>query len=466
MRSALIKIALFALFLAAPVAVLLLFGPADSYGRPQTRFPSVVKVLLGKQGRFDQFGDAVLERSDVRRLAIQLRNWTSYRIVGFVDTEHVVSGNHGWLFYRGDFAGGRCLDKEKTAEALRGLAVLVDLAQAAGIDMIVSLSPDKSTIYPEALNPIIRGYWKCRIENIAALRHIIGREVPIIIDHAAPLLAEKARNPDEPLYFATDTHWTPFGSALALRQLLAAAYPDAQMPPPRPTGSRPAHSTDLSRLLLLPTTEEAVTVEPLGPDDLGSAVGGRQTLIVHDSFYGSLRPQLQSLFSPAVLHNFNDKDDVGADAMAAERIIVNAVERTLLMRLKRNLSGEAALPRAIVARNQRRAEGCVSFSAGAIGEAAMAAEMGQLIAVRALPSGRLPCIRLSLSGDDPATLHLALPRPDDGTFEPGRAVTYTLAPGARTVALVLPAYTAGSSVQVSLEGAALSTVEIGEVADQ
>jgi len=464
-RIARIKIGLFALFLAAPVVVLLIFGPTDSYGRPQTRFPAVGKVLLGKKGRFDQFGDAVLERSAVRRLAIQLRNWTSYRIVGFVENDHVVSGNGSWLFYRAEFAGGRCLDEGEVGKALRSLAVLVDIAQAAGIDMIVSISPDKSTIYPDALSPTIRGYWKCRIENIAALRRIIRREIPLVIDHADPLLAEKARNPDIPLYYATDTHWTPYGSATALRQLLASVYPNAEIPPVHLSGSVQVKSTDLSRLLLLPMKEEAVAVKPLRAEDLGSAIRDPRalhTLIVHDSFYGSLEQQLRDLFSPSVvMRHIGEEDDLGADTMAADRIIVNVVERTLLMRLARNLSWGDVLPSAIVQRNMRRAEGCGSFGA------TQTDGTGQFgwtdVAVRAAPAGRLPCIRLSLSVMKPTNLHLALPGRDGGTFESGHAMALALEPGERTIAFVLPAYTAGGIIQVAVDDAAVSAIEVGEI---
>jgi hypothetical protein len=100
MRMAHLKIALFILFLLAPVATLLSFGVVEGYGRVQTAFPPLGKTLLGKKGRFDQFGNAVLERSIVQRLAVQLRNWVSYRLVGFVDNERLVSGNDGWRFYR------------------------------------------------------------------------------------------------------------------------------------------------------------------------------------------------------------------------------------------------------------------------------------------------------------------------------------------------------------------------------
>src|SRR5688572_16774946 len=233
MRMAHLKIALFILFLLAPVASLLPFGAVEGYGRALAEFPPLGKVLLGKKSRFDQFGNAVLQRSIVQRLAVQLRNGVSYRLVGFVDNERLVSGNDGWLFYRPEFTDGRCLDEAQTAARLRAFAVLMDVGRAAGIDMVMTMSPDKSTIYPEALNSTFRGYWRCRVENSATLRRLIKQELPDLIDHAEPVLAEKARQPDIQLYYVTDTHWTQYGGAIALRQLLAALYPDAHIPAPR-----------------------------------------------------------------------------------------------------------------------------------------------------------------------------------------------------------------------------------------
>ena len=116
--------------------------------------------------------------------------------------------------------------------------------------MVLSMSPDKSTIYPEALNATVRGYWRCRVENSAALRRLIKRELPDLIDHAEPILAEKARHPDIPLYYATDTHWTPYGGAIAVRQLLAALYPDARIPAQRLSSATAIRKTDLARMLL------------------------------------------------------------------------------------------------------------------------------------------------------------------------------------------------------------------------
>lgn len=465
MRTAHLKIALFILFLLAPVATLLAFGAVDDYGRAQTRFPPLGKVLLGKKDRLDQFGNAVLERSIMQRLAVQVRSWASYRIVGFVDNGHLVSGNDGWLFHGREFNGGRCIDEQSIARRLRVVAAVIDIGRAAGIDMVFSMSPDKSTIYPEALNAVARGYWKCRAENVAALRRLIARELPDLIDHTEPLRAEKARHPDIPLYFRTDTHWTRYGGAVALRQLLAALYPDAQIPPARWSGATAGRRTDLAKMLLLPIEEQGPVAEPLLARDL-ALPGDRaaiETLIIHDSFYRMIRPEIRDAFpDPVTTLDFNQSGGVRANGLSADRLIINTVERRFL--LDRDLmTWDEDIPIAIMQRNMRRAQDCGAFDR--VGAAASGEQPAtRKVAVRSVAAGQLPCLRLTVTATEEATLVIALPDPGTGMFAPGRTVEPSLGPGTRTIALVLPGYTAGSRINISSNGAAITAIEVGEIA--
>jgi hypothetical protein len=464
MRTAHLKIALFTLILLAPVATLLSFGVVEGYGRVQTEFPPLGKVLLGKKGRFDQFGDAVLERSVVQRLAVQLRNWVGYRLVGFVDNERLVSGNDGWLFYRPEFTDGRCLDESGTAARLRAFAVVMDVGRAAGIDMVMTMSPDKSTIYPEMLNSMVRGYWKCRIENSATLRRLIRQELPDLVDHAEPLLAEKARHPDTPLYYATDTHWTPYGGAIALRQLLAAVYPEARIPALRLSSATTMQKTELARMLLLSIEERGPKAEPLLVEDIELAAGDRpsvQTLIVHDSFYVRIRPQIRDAFpGPMTMLSFNEGGRLLADGLSADRLIINAVERKFVTLEGDVLAWNSDISVAIVNRNIQRAQDCGAFDSA---DAAMRGDETTDVAIRAVASGHLPCLRISVAVEKQATLEIALPDPKTGAYEPGRTLEYRIAPGSRTIAFVLPAYAAGSTIGVSFEDAAISAIDVGEM---
>lgn len=467
MRVAHLKILLFVLFLLAPVAALLIFGVVDDYGRAQTKFPPLGKVLLGKKGRFDQFGDAVLERSAAQRTAIWLRNWTGYRLVGFVDNETLISGNDGWLFYRREFNGGRCIDEQDTARRLRVVAAVLDVGRAAGVDMVFSMSPDKSTIYADALSSTVRGYWKCRAESSAALRRLIAQELPDLIDHTGPLRAERARHPDIPLYYVTDTHWTPYGGEVALRQLLAALYPDAHIPPVRWSGATAGKKTDLARLLLLQVEEQAPVAEPLLARDLAlprdrAAI---KTLIVHDSFYLRIRPEILDAFpDPLTMLIFDQSARLRDERLSADRLIINVVERKFL--LDRDLmTWDEDVPIAIMKRNMERAQACGAFDTAAVPAGEMSAP--RAIAIRPVASGHLPCLRLSVTAKTQATVVIALPDPETGAFEPGRTLEHTVMPSTRTIAFVLPGYAAGPGVRISVvsadKAAAISEVAVGDV---
>lgn len=467
-----LKIALFVAFLLAPVVALLSLGAVERYGRAQTEFPPVGQVLLGKKGRFEQFGDAVLERSIVRRAAIQMQSLVSYRLVGFVDNERLVSGNGDWLFYRPEFNNGACLDEEQAATRLRTLAAVLDVGRAAGIDMVMSMSPDKSTIYPEELSATMRGYWKCRIENGKTLRRLIKRELPELIDHAEALFAEKERHPDIPLYFVTDTHWTPYGGAIALQQLLAAIHPDARIPAARLSTASMTTRTDLARMLLLSIEEHGPRAEPLLARDIALAVGDRpavKTLIIHDSFYAQIRREILDAFpEKTTMLVFESGDRLLTEGLSAGRLIINAIERRFVTVGGDLLGWKEDIPIAILNRNMQRAQDCRAFDA-AVSPGAGVAPILRDVAVRTLAPGHLPCLRLSVTARKRAMLEVALPNPATGAFESGRALKYRVEPGTRTVVFVLPGYTAGSGIQVSFDRAdritAISSIEVGELLD-
>jgi SGNH hydrolase-like domain, acetyltransferase AlgX len=467
MRPAHIKVGLFALFLAAPIGALLLLGSVGDYGGPSPKFPPLDETLRGKKHRMDQAAEALLHRSTVTKLAVELRNWISYRLVGFADTALVVSGEGDWLFYRPEFQDGRCLERETMAASFRQLAVLIDIGRASGIDLFVSLSPDKSAIYPEMLRTSVRGYWKCRIESIAAQRSLIKEEAPALIDHAEALLAEKRLHPDRQLYFATDTHWTPYGGAIALRQLLGVIYPGAQMPAPHPSGTTTLDPTNLSRMLLVPVREEADDIVPLAAADWGphGDPDSLRTVIVHDSFYAHIAVQLAGVFPNAVDATFDGSTGAGVDA---DRLIINTLESALPRRTREGpLAWDARLPAAIVQRNLKRAQECTSFAE--VGRAG-AIELGNgdsgVVPIQAIEGDRLPCLRLSIAAKHAAVIEVALPDATTGAFETGRSFKYRVEPGNRTIAFVLPIYVAGSAVRLqATEGnVEISAIETGDIA--
>jgi hypothetical protein len=468
------RIAAFAVFLAFPLASLPLLSALPPYGRPFTAFPTLASVVNSPTGRA-QLSDALFDRSAVRREAIAAKNAAFYYGLGYIDTPDVVSGRGEWLFYKQQFWGGRCLPAAYFRQRLAFADTLQDVAAAAGLRLVLSVSPDKATIYPEELRGVARAYWSCKAENAAAWRGIARQTAPRLVDHAEPILAAKRRTPAEPLYFFSDTHWTPFAAALARRQLAAALTGEsaAALPPPRLTTARLNRRTDLGTMLLLGETESVPAVDPAIEAEVaaltaGSGPAAGATTVLHDSFYQIYRRDFQALLPAArFVHVDDDPAHYRAAIGGSQTVIVNSVERSLFDRLDGVLSWQGAVGEAILARAEERAAGCEDYAPASLlapapapapaeppGAWAMTGDARWVtVSLPAAGAGSLPCLGVAADPRQPAVIELYLPARNgpagEAAFEPGRSIQILVAPGARQIHLVLPAQVAGRDIRVA-----------------
>jgi hypothetical protein len=359
--ASVLKIAAFVAVIVAPLIALAVNGAIAPYGqKPFAEFPTLVAVTDGEKGSLDKFGEALLDRSPVTEAAIRLKNFAAYYGANFIDTKAIIFGRGGWLFFKEEFV---CVDREKLSAALNHIDEMIDTAKAAGIELIVAISPDKASIYPEKLHPLAKPYWACKLENNRLWRTLLAQH-PRIIDHAIPILAEKQRDPQAKLYFLKDTHWTPFGSVWALRQLIGAAgrYDYSKLPPPVRAGVI-ARPTDMgSAMMLLPGMEDFDKIDSSIENQLSVLAGvpQRRTVILHDSFYNVIMEWLPINFPGAAIFALEvDIAKYPAALISADRIIVNSVERAFLGRTDDgSLSWTSPLGLAILARakdKERRA---------------------------------------------------------------------------------------------------------------
>ena len=473
-----VRIFAFAVFIAAPVVVLLGWGAAQPYGAPFTPFPRLSEVLQPEPEGRAAVGRAVLDRSPVRRVAIAARSQLLYDGLGYAETETVLPGADGWLFYKPEFWGGRCYDESFFAPHLAFAGALTDVAEAAGIRLVLSVSPDKSTIYPEKLLPRTEAVWGCKPESSQAWRRVANLEAPRIVDHAPSLLAAKSADPGLLLYYPTDTHWTPYGAAIARRQLVAAlsGRPEATLPPP--TFRDAAFSrrrTDLLSLMLGIEREIAVP-EPDAASEAQLASITRQidlgsVVVVHDSFFDVVLRRYRELFPEATFVLIGQ--EIGSAIETADTLIFNSVERIFFDKL-----GSALLPgsgpgtallawngeigAAVLKRNQLAAQRCrfpnaehspVRLANLAPNEATWVATGPDPQLVTSVPtvaSGAAPCLLVSIETSSPDTLEIFLPRRSASgpTFVAGRSIRIPLPPGEHVVRLALPSYLVGRSIRI------------------
>jgi hypothetical protein len=465
------KLCVFAAASVAPMAALCA-GSVDPYGSPHPPVPELVQFADEKPGAFDALGEALLHRSWVTREAVTLKNTLAYRVFRHVDTDKVMSGRKLWLFYRPELGGQHCLVEEATRRLARGVASLVDLAEASRIRAIVGISPDKSVIYPEMLAPKFQPFYRCKARDASTLRSAFSEEAPGFLDHAVDLLAEKQRHPERRLYFATDTHWTPYGRALALRQLVTQLFPElAPFPEPRMLAEQTETMTDIRNgMLRMSMLERFHPLDEAQETAFSAHVGSHpeRVVMLHDSFYGGLEASLRRIFPNLKLVHQDLTESLSAALADADLLLVNSAERMFLPRTTHAATSvEGALAQALLLRNQALAEGCV-FAPGQ-DTASLLSDLNDLAETEGqfVPSGgdphfvvRLPetagaaqhCLRLRLSTPVDTMLELFLPRPTGGRlrFQAGRFIHVPIAAGEQTLTLALPHRASGLGVRLDL----------------
>ncbi|WP_088347018.1 MULTISPECIES: hypothetical protein [Rhodomicrobium] len=455
--------AVFLSLIFAPVLAIYAFGVApSSQGNPLMM--DLLKPRLAPRSATDpQKGLAaeILERSQLRETLIGVRSWLAYNVAGYVDTPLVVSGRDGWLFYKEEFWGGRCLEDRVWTTLLNEMDLLTGIAKPTGMRLFFTVAPDKSALYPEQLDPRSAIYWKCKAQNSARWRALAAERAPGLIDHKTALDAVKAAG--VPLYFQTDTHWNLYGGAVAIRQLAAATLeiPSRELPEAVPLPEAYRHPSDMRRMLKLAGTD--LSPLPNNADDTRfvarAAIDARTTAIIHDSFYFYVAPLIEAVFKGT--NRFHMRKVEGLDNVVLRNpslLIVESVERSLPLRFGDGPYGvNGALGQAIIANNRKAANRCI-FGKENMADALADEQMHELSrsgrkfvssgvdpwVVLDLPEGGSgsPCLRLSVTVKAPTRLEIFLP-PRKGRiaadmFEAGRVLPIPLAAGENHIKLVLP----------------------------
>ncbi len=484
-----LKILLFVCVVVAPLAGLAVLGEVPSYGQsPHPAYPSVNAVLHAEQGALDALGAALLHRSPATTRAIGFKNWLAYDVVGFIDDRNVVSGRGDWLFYHPELEP--CFDRRRASRSAAQIDAMTQVAGAAGLRMVVSMSPDKATIYPEQMHPLTERYWHCKASTSKALREALRQEAPELIDHTPTILAAKERSPQQQLYFHKDTHWTRYAGVLALRDTLAAVLHRsvAELPPPGTTAVMDEHTPDLSAaMLLLPGSERVAHVDGRIEATLPKVSASQKTVLLRDSFYGVVIDDLRRLFT-GVKQFSSATAGMRQPLLTAKLLVVNFVERNFIARTAKAgpFSWTSHMGRGIARRNAAEAT-------KVCGDYVDVRADGQVLKTKAITTtpegfrvvgndphvvvplpaarapGERPCVRLALSAKTQTVeIEIFLPtgRSEDNSFALGRTFQTFVDPKTSSLAIILPTTMAGHSIRIDpgpdrLRSATISLIEVG-----
>jgi hypothetical protein len=411
-----------------------LIGPSDEYRR------SLIKK--------------VLTDTPAGMLAVEAKSALDYRVFGFVDTDQVVSGKGEWLFYKPEFDGGVCITEAKIAQAVDTAEVLRTVAEGAGIEFAISVSPDKSAVEPERLGRRARAEAGCKLASAEDWRRIAHEEGSDIIDHRA---AMRAANLHTDLYLATDTHWNELGAATAIRQL-AMKWLGVDPGLPRPEEGMPsAVDTDLrTSMLKLPIKETTTKYPAYWQGRFRSSIknGIRGAVILHDSFYMRAINSFRLLFPDGAFFSLNHPEPEKLRQAIAARphyFLINSVERRFFPRiLAENYSWNSPVGFGLLDANRTVAKACIYEQPVDGGHGAARDPEGRAYMPIALPGGPgAPCLRATFDTAAKMASQLSLSDTKTGAYRESLSVKFTDALGARRMlAIILPARFAGTTVRL------------------
>ena len=229
--------------ISVPIAVMVLPDTVDleNERRKANAFPTMSKKARVKEirqwfkGVDAYFADHFPMRNSLVGFALAIHE-DSY---SSIDMNACIRGKDDWLFLGN--SGAKCIDKLQGSISMTDSAVAKQTesfqhraatAKELGADFFIFVGPNKSSIYPEFLPPVIvpseKRFLGPLVDSLAANQINIFDPT----DHI-----HKGKNLGL-LYYRTDTHWNDLGAFLAYKAFLEH-YDLPALPPPNVTKVNP-----------------------------------------------------------------------------------------------------------------------------------------------------------------------------------------------------------------------------------
>lgn len=340
-RIAFLFSVLFLLLCAVPLAAMGILGPAEPAAN---QVLAAAPELTDRDGSFNadylsELSQYVDERFGFRQELISLRAGLTAAVFQESATDSVVLGKDGWLFYSdtlADYQGTSPLSDRDLWAAARTLALMQEYADTAGARFLFVMAPNKNTLYPQYMPS--RYAASASPSNWERLKGQLDAQGVSYVD----LIPVLSAGP-EPVYYRTDSHWTPYGSALAHDTILQALGADGTLADETfitgshvgdlqemlyPANPAPENSPELARERQFTHLDafrspEDMTIRTESGGSMGSL------LMFRDSFGNTLYADMAESFSSAC---FSRSMPVRMDLLeqeAADTVVMELVERNL-----------------------------------------------------------------------------------------------------------------------------------------
>jgi hypothetical protein len=327
--------------------------PVDLEGRPLASLPPLDPGTLSQPSTYAAIDRWLADRFPGRNAAVGAHAAIDYGVLGGSTTPDVIVGKNGWLFTRTELEP-TCMFT--AAEALAALDRATTELAARHIDLRLIVPPDKHAIYPEQVTPGSGLGQACSDDRRAAMQAGMQARPEVAIELWSRIGAAHAADPSVPLYFRTDTHWTPLGAMIGTKALVESLSPGTWDDADMPIDGTANYDTDLSRLIGLPTKERVprIDVRPgvrvdrttvptsihlTSAKDIphyqveasAPAVEGR-TLVIYDSFFRTNETRIAPWFRDSVWVHADDLKhfpQLAADLPPFDQVVLERVERSV-----------------------------------------------------------------------------------------------------------------------------------------
>jgi alginate O-acetyltransferase complex protein AlgJ len=267
----------------------------------------------------------------------------------------IIEGQDGWLYF-GQDAASLCQPVQSIDETMARLDRLAAAVEASGRTFVMTVAPDKSTVYPDELPDTYLGQ-ECSTERRSEFWDRLRSDAPAgYFDIRGPLEAEQVTSGTS-VYRATDSHWSPSGSAVYAMTLAARLDPSIPLTTQRVDSGTVSLPGDLAALIGRPQDDVVGDVqlirpgvEPVGRDGLDlpempyapetftnttadAPLYQPATLLLGDSFSTAARSALGAVFADVtLLHNEvagSYPEAVAEQFVDADTVVYEIVERTI-----------------------------------------------------------------------------------------------------------------------------------------
>jgi alginate O-acetyltransferase complex protein AlgJ len=192
-----------------------------------------------------------------RKRLVRLNNhWKDQLFHDPGNSQFVMVGRDGWLFFSGDRVILQCARRDVFSEQelenwRRLLEMRRDWLRVRGAKYLFVVPPDKHTVYPEYLPDWLEpGTAPSKVQQL--VNYLKAHSTVEMLDLSQALIEAKKTHV---AYQKTDTHWNSFGGFVAYRavaQALARQLPGLTPVPPEALDWRPVQSRkggDLARIM-------------------------------------------------------------------------------------------------------------------------------------------------------------------------------------------------------------------------